>query len=576
MNNSRRKFLKNAGSAAGGAVLAAHLPPVEKLVQLILRDTLSKAHADSGTSKYIYVDLYGAPPRWVFDQFLESKTGQSIDPSPMAATNYVSSAGSVTGTEYRTTPYKGVPVGPIWNTQVATSSGTAPLSNLLDNMIVIRGYGSGIDGHPSNSVRQTRPLPGLGSVTGYVADSSSTLFKAIQFPAAGVVGTISGFASILGTGETVLYPQPNHPNYVDQLLSAFGSRAETAPINALRDQYSALINSAQNVLSTAEQSDHPDFGPVAVDQRAAIQKIKDGVSGLDADWNSLYTKYLNIANASFFGTAPGFNDNQITVPADVGYTGNDNADSPWTVHADIGRLWPTAGQDVRNWVNPNTLDLSSWAATFALAEYVVVHNYVSAYELYVAQPAPVTFAINHPAGVNSPYSTPLLFDQHFMGLMPGLFLTACTFRALGACLLELVNVLKAKGLFSNTVIHMAGEFGRLPRNTKGGSDHAFDGMVSSILTGLQTTGPLVLGNILYQFSPTDPLYQAGYTGTFGYKAPTTVAGQSGILLTPVHVASTLASLLKLPVNPWINFAAPLVTVGANSVSAQCSAEVVQT
>lgn len=567
MNPSRRNFLLQSSLAAGSGYWLAQSAAVQKLVQAILADTFRAQAAGLVESKYVCVMMPGAPPRWIFDHLLATKPSEIIRASPMAATAFVSSGGTYTSASHQAVSYNGFSVPPLWNTNVTSASGSQrPLSELLNHLIVFRGFGTGVDGHSANAAYQTNPVPAAGSISGHMADHSQTIFKAMQFPN---LGQSSGYSSILGTGLTTPLFTGQNTNYISQILYSFSNRSETSALNSLRQTYSALVSDAQRVLQVAATKDHSDFRPVHADYQQAVEKIKVGVNNLTEVWDSTYGKYLNIAQRTFKDrSSPGFNDKPIITSNDDG-----NIESPWSLQGEAEVIYPAGGQDIRDWVNQ--VDVSSMAATFALAEFVLTTDMVSAYEMNILQPA--NLIGNFVRGASGSFGgsvqkvNHLIFDQHGTGLMTGLFLNSCLFRSLGACLLELVDRLKETKTFNQTAIHLTQEFGRIPRDTLGGSDHGFDGMISSVLTGLQQSGPAVVGNILSQGS--NGVFNSTYSGAFGYKAPTMVSGLP-TLLTPAHVASTFSYLLKLPNDPWGNVAAPLVTVNGSKLEFLASGQVV--
>ncbi len=58
------------------------------------------------------------------------------------------------------------------------------MTDLLNHMLVIRGYGSGIDGHPFNATVQQAPVGGVSSIMGLAADYSKKLLKLSNGPSA--------------------------------------------------------------------------------------------------------------------------------------------------------------------------------------------------------------------------------------------------------------------------------------------------------------------------------------------------------------------------------------------------------
>ncbi len=558
---SRRHFLSGTGMLAGSA-LALTAPPVERLVTAMLKNALNVANADSGVGNYILISTYGAPGRWVFDQTL-NPNGEAVQASAMASNVFtVGANGTVSGSSYSTMVYKGKHFSPLFGTQVATGGGQRPLSDLLDNMIVIRGYGTGTDGHPTNLARQVNPISTTGSVSGVVADHSNALFKAIQFP---TLGSASGYSSIMGSGLTL----PNyvgdgpHVNYISQLLNPFGLRAEPTDILKVRSRYEDLIERAKKILSDDQSSHRAEFASISADQELALQKIKQGIGNLVDQWPALYNKYLTILSWPFKDrSAVGYTANPVVPPAEM---------LPhWAVMIDQGNRYAAPNQDLRDWaVNA---DLSRQATTFALCEFMILQGLTNAYELTITEPTNLMALTMETA--SSPVlqaPTRLIFDQHATGVMSAIYLNSCLYRGIGGAILELIAQLKSQAMFDKTVIHWTQEFARSAREDGTGADHGFDSMISSIITGKNTNGPIVVGNILA--SGTAGGLPPHYSNCYGYKAPTVVNGKT-VSLNPAHVTSSLAVLLGLPTNPWVNVAEPLITLDSSGVKAATTAQLV--
>jgi hypothetical protein len=105
------------------------------------------------------------------------------------------------------------------------------------------------------------------------------------------------------------------------------------------------------------------------------------------------------------------------------------------------------------------------------------------------------------------------------------------------------------------MLHFTGDFSRTPNDgvTTHGSDHGFDACATSLFSG-NIKGPLLVGNILS--APTSD-YAARYPGTWGQAAPITELG--GAAPGPGHVASSIATLMGVPNQPW-STTPPLLTL----------------
>jgi len=216
----------------GGSAALGTLPPVGKLTQYLMKNTINQAGAtENYDSNYVAFFLFGGPNRWMFDQILKAKASDTLVYNPMVATAFTAERGAYRGTEYRTYDYKGVQVPAMWNSTVPVSGGgRVALSTLLDHMIVFRGYGSGVDGHPSNTVRQLNPVPGIGSITGHAADHGDALFRAVSYPS---IQHLSGYHSLGGSGATTLHQRAAPGNLLKSLLQPFTPRPELQSLEAL-------------------------------------------------------------------------------------------------------------------------------------------------------------------------------------------------------------------------------------------------------------------------------------------------------------------------------------------------------
>ena len=567
MKQSRRSFIQASGILLGASTANA-APPIAELASLLLGAATSRGEdADVVDRNYLNINLFGSPNRWVFDQFLKTKASETINAAPMVSTRLSATNGSYTDAEYATVDYKGVQVPPVWMTQVRSGSGSRSMSELLEHMIVFRGFGSGVDGHPGNLVKQFLPLPSAGSTTGNMADHSGALMKAIQFPSG--LSSTTAFASPKGLGASAIGYGGPPTNAIRTLMNPFIKRPENNNLEMMRTRYKDLVGLAQGVLNQHASNSAKQIASVQSDQEKALKTLREGLEDLDSAWAGLFGKYKNVVEGSFRDRAAGFSD--LPIP------GNDDGTSGEMKTSIISGnvFFPPSTFDIRNTVNEAQLDVM--AQSFALAEFVFTRGLTNAMEIGQFDPNNLksTFSRDNAAGK---YAAPIervygyQFDEHNTGAVSSVFLSSCLYRALGAGMAELVSVLKAKDLFKKTVIHVCSEFGRAPRDSGGGSDHGFDSMVASVFTGMRTGGPLVLGNI--NRSGTNGIYGANYAGTFGWKAPTNIQGSGTTFLQPGHVASSIAVLLGYKHNPWTNTASPLLYLDNGNAIGKASGDIV--
>jgi hypothetical protein len=552
MDPSRRKFLKQSAIAASTGCVAGQLPPIQTLLKLFLGQTLKQAHANVSQANINYLVFYfnGAPGRWTFDHFLKTTNQQSISNNASVATQLTGDGQSYSAAEYATIDYHGMTVPPLWQTAVKTrTGGQRPLVDLLPHLICFRGYGTGIDGHLGNSATQTNPVPSAGSITGHVADHSKTLFRALQAP---VLGGWSGYQSVRSTGLTLI-PGYHKSNYLANLLSPFTPRDDSAFINALTKKSESAVAEVYKQFRFIASNKYDGLGPLDLDYRGSYKKLQTGIEDLESSWTNLYSKYETIIlNTIKDRTIPGFSDRPIIA----------KDDATFDMMVIDKTLRPTIGTDLRDWLN--SVDCDAMISAFALAEFVVTRGYSNVVELGELFPVNLKGYFTSNMELKTFF---FQFDQHTMGVVPATFLNGMLFRAFGGALLELIDQLKATGKFESTFIHLVQEFGRTARDDGSGSDHGFDAMIGSVFTGANSSGPIVVGNIARSSTP------GLYAGTWGESALTRV-GADYVSLTPAHVASTLANLMQLEVNPWANTASPLITRSGSSLITLASGDIV--
>lgn len=554
MKYNRRHFLKQSIATSSLGLLSTQIPPVSQFLKLISDNIFNKANASNyGKSpNYIAFHLSGAPARWCFDQFLKTQNSQNIISNLGVATHLIGDNNSYANAAYSTIDIDSLPLPPLWNTTVNSSIGNQrSLRELLPHLISFRGYGTGVDGHAANSSRQTNPTPGIGSTTGHVADRSNKLFRAFQFPN---LDSFSGYNSVQSTGLNILSAN-NTSNLFNQLLSPFTQRNDTLPLQFIKVKYGNEINEFYKQIRFAKSQKFSGLSPLSLDFDNSIKTINEGISDLEQTWPSLYSKYEKIIIDTLRDkTTKGFSDLPIYCP--------NSALSNMDVNGKLVR--PNTSFDLRACYN--TANCFNLISSFALAEFVITRGYCSAMEFGKLQPTNLMGYFN---GETDPIQFSLEFDQHNFGVIPMTYFNSMFFRAFGAGLLEFIDQLKKINVFDNSFIHLVQEFGRTPRNDGSGSDHAFDGMITSIFTGANTLKPIVVGNISKGESPDS----FNITGTYGNRALTEVNGKLQ-LLTPAHVTSSLASLMKLDFNPWANVAPPLLNYSGDALISTTSGEIV--
>ncbi|NJL24890.1 MAG: hypothetical protein HC902_06765 [Calothrix sp. SM1_5_4] len=428
--------------------------------------------------------------------------------------------------EYQLITYRGVRVPAVFQTAVNAVSGTRPMSALLDNMAVIRGYNSLTDGHDVNTGLQNFPDASTPSLSGISADHRSDLV-----PAVGANFLNLPFKSKRGLSLSIVKDHNGTTGgSINGLMKMFKVSSTTKQgllgLDQVRDVVD-LLHEAANAQATADSGRSAAMKDQLKNARAlAMLAAEDLVS----QWNTLYNKYLAIAQGTFraTGSAAGFGESPIfmdpTESLDFNLRGN--IQTTYDLRESLNSAMPGANM----------------IRSFALAEYCLKKGVSGSLLLGWGD------NVNNISLRLGTDTTPTVLgvgnDQHNVPARMGTLMNAAYYRGLGTCLLELIDSLKAtnvngKSLFDSTVIHLTGDFSRSPRFDKVGTDHGWNAQVTSV-SRESLMVRFVVGNI-------SAVKTGGYRGLWGLAANVDFNGAKE-MLSPRHVGAAVANLIG-GVNP---------------------------
>lgn len=529
---TRRQIIKASGFFTLGTMTSS---PVGLLLNTMTKSFIQNAAAEEtnqiGARNYVNLALTGAPLRYQFDHWVRTNSNEAeLNLNLMTATKFQSIGDKVTGAEQGYFNYRGVLVPHLFSQSVNTTLGSQNLTDLLNNMLVIRGYGTGLDGHPTNLVRQMAALGGAQSLSGLATDYSQKIFDSIQWPAR---GGYSVFNSLHGKSLTTLTgDKPAH-----SLLEGFASISEqAAKAQKLTDRNKDAFDLAKARLNSYIKSDLKGSKILAQNQSHAVALMKKGISNLEGFWSSAVSRYENvIRNAIQTKNIPGISDKNIIADASV----------MWNLG--VGTITQfNPNFDLREAINKAYI--ANLAAGFALSEYILTEGLGSSIEISAENLYQLTIKQKGKDTYEDYYLTN---DMHATGAYTAVFLMNQYYRGISAGILEFAGQLKKvkignSDLWSETLLHVVSEFGRSARADGSGSDHGFNQMISSVFGGCINEGPFVVGNVLVG-------------GAQGLAAAIDGYNQKG-MPTPAMMASTVASLMRVPKNPFINLAEPLASI----------------
>jgi hypothetical protein len=541
-NFSRRKFVAGGSSLAAAALIPT---PVERLLNTLTRGFIRRAYAEetgNGEARnYLNILIPGGPLRYGFDHWLRIRDSDPVlSFNPMVSNSMISGGGKVVGVANQFFRYNNVLTPFMFGQNVFNGKGTQrPLANLLDNMLVIRGFASGFDGHPFNATLQQAPVGGVPSIAGLAADSSTKTFEAVQWPDRGQWGT---FASSKGKALNKIGGSP-----LKALMEGFGAPA--AGLGAgrnLKERNREAFDLAQSRLNAFIKTDFTGASSLSKNFSNAVSLMKKGTGNIDAYWNPAVARYKSVIENSMRQMG-------LVGVNDVALVSDQSA--LWKMFlADGSTITSSPDFDMRQTM-ASAAAPPSLAEGLALAEYVFKEQLVSSLEIQVGSP---TGLLVQGLGMPGPIYTSITTDMHETGAIPATLIMNAYYRGLAAGMLELIDQLKAtnikgKNLWSETVIQVLSEFERAARSDGSGSDHGYNQLITSVYSGAIQNGPYIVGNI------SRGGLGGAYEGTQGLAAAIEGYNQNG-RPSPAMAASTVAAILRVAKNPFENIAAPLVEI----------------
>jgi hypothetical protein len=529
---SRREALKTMLRSGGGGVLALQSRPLQMLLGTMMNGIAFNALASGPTNKkFIYLQQPGGPPRWTFDYFAAPFQRGDFAPNLDMGTRYTDVGGRYTGTEYATVFLNGMHLPWMWQFSVPRAGGgTRPMTDLLAHMLQIRGIDCGQPDHSGAAIVKFQPLGAARSLGAVPADHGSYPIPALDLGGQGI-----RFSSLTGVSPLSI---GMYGNLISNLLTPFKEEGSTNYKN-MKSQVQTFIDRAISAIESDSAFHHPKANELTRSLNSAKELVVFASGDLNGQWTQLRNKYVDLVSRSFDPNVilPGINDKPIgTLPA---------ADRD-TQYSLLGIDYTVRNDDLRTLIQPNCT-VFNLAETMAMTEYVVkndLSNFISG----------LFFTIQNVNLNGDPFG--FSHDEHFAGYMPSLLLNTMMNRALSACMIELIDSLKAAGKFNDTVLEINGEFSRNPRGDGKGSDHGSDGCSVALFSG-GVQGPKVIGDVTVNG------YGVGnaYHGTWGKGVPMVQLGNEQIGMG--HYASTICAMMGLP-SP-VTLAESLITRLPNGV-----------
>ncbi|MCP4912747.1 MAG: hypothetical protein GY909_06480 [Oligoflexia bacterium] len=437
--------------------------------------------------KYVHLNIAGGPCRWLFDNPIAPFKESKIDKHPMIVNTFANKGNEANFSNmiYGRTKVQDFYMPKFWEMDLYTSTGKRKASELLENCLIVRGVHMGIDGHSLNNRRLLSPVPGKPNLTGLLAGNSNKVFPSVNLVAdSGVAGVAGGTFYSENNATQVDVPQ-NHDNPFHYLLNPFVSIKEQQSLFAnIENEYSDL----KDVLKL-------DFD-LLKKRYLKLKKIYEknihesirtlDIEGLsDRSIKGLSTEKISLGNVkkeiSYFANNDvhiGNKDFRTTLKTSViENLGNEFAIAQILIENDLISTLT---------LNINTLTHLYYEDSFESDSFERVIKGVKDTFFKVSNLKKYTKSIDR--------THEFQLDSHDTGLLTNMFLSTYFYRGISSCLLEMKRQLQSSKKWNEVIFHLASEFDRDPRPDGSGSEHGWNGHVSSFFGGA-IEGLQVVGNV---------------------------------------------------------------------------------
>lgn len=477
--------------------------------------------------KFISLILGGGLPRYHWDLPINPNGDDKIVSNPMVVNRFLNSSGKITA-EHATTLINGYHMPYTWAANIPTTGGGfVPMSSLAQHMLTMRGIDTQLDSHPLGRYKQLAPVVGGISLSGIVADHATT-----PIPASGRSGGGMYYRSEKG----VPYVEVSGADPLTSVLSPFSVSDKMITMN--NGSVEAAIEGALKRMESLSM-DKSKFLPSTFATRFNAKKLMMRSFGnLKERFDTLKQKYKGLIGRAFAASGNlslvGIDDMQI--PGQVPGEG--------TIANSRYRVTETdyfTGSDIRTLTDIETY-IDNLADSMAIAEFMITQGLSSSVNVECGpiklaryestfNPATAVTRKNFQADSNT--------DAHFTGAHMGLLIYSRYYRAISACLYELIGQLKSVqvgngfNLFDRTVMTVTSEFNRNPRTNGSGSEHGPKGSNYTVFSGM-VEELMVVGNIKTN---------ENNVGTWGVAGNIDELGKRPALIG--NAASTVAMMLEV-------------------------------
>lgn len=539
--SNRRDFLKKGINSIGFFTIFGQ-SLVSNIVASSAKELISQ-NLFEDDSYFIHFNLFGAPPRWYFDNFLKPNKSTKYQANPMTTTHFTDLSSQGYRSDRSWTNYKGLLIPPLWNQEMISHRQGRKMTDLLDNMLVFRGVKMGVDGHEVNNRRLMMPSLNVASIHGNLSDFSNSLLPSVNL--LGMSGLSSNALSSYLSNNMI--PPVNFKYHGEDsakvLLSDF-----------IKHNYDeAIERGVQEFLKyNAPKTLHSKMSSF----QSKLRKIsKKKLSNIVEDFPKVFNKYNSIIKQSLLNrNLAGVTDKKIP---GLDFT-KGRIDSDFA-NRYLNEDYYLGNDDLRDTFKTAKIELL--AEQFALTEIIIKNglsrcvaievNTISNlfYENCLAEELFENYENGKSVKLTKGSDKEFFFDfdAHFGGQVPHILYGNVFWFTLGSCLSELRYTLietkydKNSSVFDKTLIHLASEFERDPNPNLSGSEHGWNGHNSTFFSGM-FEGHSVRGNIHISSNDENNMFQNN--GTWGDGAIVDEFDRRHLVYG--NIATSIATMLGIP------------------------------
>jgi hypothetical protein len=413
------------------------------------------------------------------------------------------------------------------------------MTELAKNMLLIRGIQGSSTSHPDGAKEKTRPNGSAPSLLGSVADASTLPIQS-ALASADYAMPFDAFAA----KHSAQTQTRNMSAPLSDLLKPFNKSADNygTTFPTRRAAMDALVQKGLSSLGAFAASNQPGSDSLFAMRNSAETLMKTGVTAALNAYPTVLAKYKALISRCATMGQVGISDAAIPLPAAGTYGIND------TIIA-TGDPMYCQNSDLRTIITANTYP-TNMAEGFAVAEILVTQglsNSVAIGGSYMNLMNYMNVAnYGDKSAVVAPTEWHWDHDQHNSGPITSMLANSFLFQSLAACIYELSTALKAKNLWTESLVFVTSDFGREVRTavgatgsgTQSGADHDPSSCNYSIFSGAIAT-PSVIGN-----TGTTPNAN-GYYGAWGQNRSISNLFGATRSLIPADAVSSIAALARV-------------------------------